>query len=74
MAIMPDTLRLSPVQELTLASIRAEAVRRHEKARKAAKARGREHFPDLPYECSWAFETEWINSYNREVRGWHTAH
>jgi len=29
---------------------------RHEKKRKSEKARGREDFPLLPYECSWAYE------------------
>lgn len=41
-----------------LESIRKEARKRHEKARRAARKRGRKDFPDLPFECSWAFEEE----------------
>ena len=43
-----------------LLEIKTAAKVRHEKARRAAKARGRMDFPDLPYECSWAFETEFL--------------
>lgn len=41
-----------------LEKVRAAAKVRHEKARKAARKRGRLDFPLLPYECSWAFEQE----------------
>lgn len=44
--------------ELELEAVRKVARDRHEKARRAAKARGRHDFPDLPWECSWAFEEE----------------
>jgi hypothetical protein len=36
---------------------------RHEKARKAARAKGRD-FPSIPFECSWAFEEQ----FRRETR------
>lgn len=64
MALMPDALRFSPEEWAQLAAIKAAAVRRHERARTAAARRGRRDFPDLPYECSWAFEEE----FRREVR------
>lgn len=54
--IMPDSLRLTPEEQGKLDEIRRLAKIRHEKARKAALARGRKDFPDLPIECSWAFE------------------
>lgn len=41
-----------------LEAIQAEARKRHEFSRKAAKARGRRDFPALPFECSWAFEEQ----------------
>lgn len=41
-----------------LEEIRKTAKIRHERARKAAKRQGRQHFPLLPYECSWAFEED----------------
>ncbi len=56
--LIPDSLRFTPAQEAELAEIRRKAKIRHEKARKAARQRGRKDFPDLPYECSWAFEEE----------------
>lgn len=58
MALMPNYLRLRPDLEAKLAAIRQAAKERHERARKAAKAQGRVHFPDLPYESSWAYEQE----------------
>ncbi len=48
----------------SLSEIKKEAKVRHEKARKAAAARGRKDFPLLPYECSWAYEQQ----YDREHR------
>jgi hypothetical protein len=65
MAKMPDHLRLTPAEQAQLDAIQADAKIRHEKARKAAKRRGRTDFPDLPYECSWAYEEEFRN----RVRG-----
>ena len=56
MASLPDSMRLSPSAEAELREIQTAAKVRHEKARKAAKRRGRLDFPDLPYECSWAYE------------------
>ena len=56
MAMMPDYLRLTPGQQAILDEIKRKAKIRHEKARLAAKKRGRHDFPDLPYECSWAYE------------------
>lgn len=53
---------LTELEGITLEQIRAAARARHESARKAAKARGRTDFPMLPYECSWAFETQWLRS------------
>lgn len=58
MATMPDSLRLTPAEEQELQGIRTKAKVRHEKARKAAKKRGRKDFPDLPFECSWAYEEQ----------------
>jgi hypothetical protein len=58
MAIMPDSLRFTSVEEALLGAIQKRAKERHEKARRAAKKRGRKDFPMLPYECSWAFEQE----------------
>jgi hypothetical protein len=58
MATMPDSLRFTPNQEAQLDAIRAKAKIRHEKARKAAKQKGRNDFPLLPFECSWAFEQQ----------------
>jgi len=49
----------------SLAQIIKEAKGRHEKARKAAKQRGRHSFPMLPYEASWAFEQEY-DRHNRK--------
>ena len=43
--------------------IRVVAKIRHEKARKAAKKRGRNDFPMLPIECSWAFEMAFARNY-----------
>lgn len=57
-AIMPDSMRLSTDHEKELEFIRKAARTRHEKARKAAKKRGRHDFPDFPYEDSWAYENE----------------
>ncbi len=44
--------------EPSLDEIKRLAKIRHEKARRAARRRGRKDFPMLPYECSWAFEEE----------------
>ena len=43
-------------QIATIDTIKTFAKARHERARKAAAARGRKDFPSLPIECSWAFE------------------
>ena len=53
---MPDHLRLTADQKSQLGKIQDAAKIRHEKARKAARKRGRTDFPLLPVECSWAFE------------------
>lgn len=56
MALMPDYLRLTVVEQAELDEIKRLAKIRHEKARKAAAKRGRKDFPLLPYECSAAYE------------------
>jgi hypothetical protein len=58
MAFMPDHLKLTPDEQARLDGIHRAARIRHEKARKAAKRRGRHDFPLEPYECSWAYEQE----------------
>lgn len=57
---------LTAEQEEELRQIRVEAKRRHEKARKAALRRGREDFPLLPFECSWAYELKFIRGLTRK--------
>lgn len=57
MAILPDYMRLTPAEQAGLDEIKRVAKIRHEKERKAAKRNGRHHFPDQPFECSWAYET-----------------
>ena len=64
MALMPDSLRLTPAEQTELDRIRAAARVRHEKARKAAAKAGRKDFPMLPFECSWAYEEQ----FRRRVR------
>jgi hypothetical protein len=56
MALMPDNLRLTAEQQAELDKIQAAAKVRHAKARLAAKAKGRNDYPALPFECSWVFE------------------
>lgn len=56
--LMPDTLKLTPTEQQALQLTRHYAKLRHERARKAALQRGRRDFPDLPFECSWAYEEE----------------
>jgi len=53
-----DKALIQRVRDVALENIRIRARKRHELARKAAKARGRLDFPMLPYECSWSFEME----------------
>lgn len=59
---------------MTLQEIQAAATTRHERARKAARQRGRTAFPDLPYECSWAFGEEFRRNadqtYDVERQAW----
>ena len=62
MAAMPDSLRLTPAEAADLETIREEARERHARARKAAAKRGRIDFPDLPVECSWAYEVQFLRS------------
>ena len=57
-----DHLQLTPEHEIELQEIIKKAKIRHEKARKAAKNRGRHDFPDLPYEASAAYEKEFQSS------------
>lgn len=57
-AILPDNMRLTSNEEKELESIREKARVKHEKARIAAKKRGRTDFPNSPYEDSWAYENE----------------
>ena len=59
MAIMTERLRLTEEEKSALQKIIAEAKVRHEKKRQALARRGRGSFPDLPFECSWAFEEEY---------------
>jgi hypothetical protein len=51
---------MTPEMAIELEKIRAAAKERHELNRKAALKRGRKDFPMLPYECSWAYEMEFI--------------
>lgn len=51
---------MTETQAAALEAIRVVARKRHEKARKAARQRGRKDFPALPFECSWAFEQQWL--------------
>ena len=59
--VIPEHLRLTPDEEAELESIRVQARANHERKRKAAKQRGRHDFPSLPFECSWAFETQFLS-------------
>lgn len=52
----------------SLAKIKDQARERHEKARRAAKARGRVDFPLFPYECSAAHEHEFVMQWRRDHR------
>lgn len=61
MSIYRETL--SPEQLKELKDIQSKAKAKHDKAYKAAKARGRD-YPLLPYECSWAYEMEFRRSKN----------
>ena len=54
-------LRLTPVEQAELDRIMKEAGARHERARKAAAARGRRDFPGSPFEHSWAFNEQFRN-------------
>lgn len=58
-------LDLTPTEERELKRICDEARVRHEKARKAAAARGRHHFPISPYEGSWAHLQECMRKWRR---------
>ena len=60
--ILADHLKLTQADEKELEQIRVQARANHERKRRAAKQRGRHDFPSLPYECSWAFETEFLRS------------
>jgi len=51
---------LTPNEAAELQRIREAAKVLHEKARRAAAQRGRHDFPALPYECSWAYEQEFL--------------
>lgn len=55
---MPHPLLLTIAERGELDRIRSAAKVRHEKARKAAARRGRHNYPELPYECSWAYEEQ----------------
>lgn len=68
MAVMPESMRLTPDEEEAIQTIRTAAKVRHEAARKAAAKRGRRDFPLLPYECSWAFENEFLSKYRNGLR------
>lgn len=57
---LPDSMRFTAEEQSQLDKIKIKAKDRHNKARKAAKASGRDSFPELPYECSWAFENEFM--------------
>lgn len=65
---LPDSMKLSPEEQSELDSIRSAARERHERARKAAKARGRHDFPESPYESSWAFEQEFRRNKRKGVK------
>jgi hypothetical protein len=53
----------------SLDEIKRLAKIRHEKARLAARRRGRKDFPMLPYECSWAYEEEYRRKYGKNPYG-----
>jgi hypothetical protein len=51
---------MTPDEKERLEAIKAKAVDRHERARKAAAARGRKDFPACPFECSWAYWLQFL--------------
>ena len=57
---LPDYMRFTPAQQAQFDQVVAQAKVRHEKARKAAKARGRHSFPDSPFEGSWVHQLQWF--------------
>jgi hypothetical protein len=61
-AAMKMKIMITPKAEAELNRIKTAAKSRHERARKAAKQRGRFDFPDLPFECSWAYEEEFFKA------------
>ena len=60
MAKIPDTLRFTPLEATELAAIRAKALIRFEAFKKAERFKGRRHFPDHPFEFSWAYEMKFL--------------
>lgn len=57
---IPEDLKLTQEEQQQLSEIQAKAKVRHERARRAAAKQGRTDFPMLPYECSWAYEQEFL--------------
>lgn len=62
MKVGADYFKLTPNEQFDLDTIRSKAKIKHEKARRAAKQRGRKDYPLLPYECSWAYEMEFFRT------------
>ena len=60
--VMTEAERFTPEEQLELDNIRKKAKERHARERRAAKALGREHYPEFPYECSWAYEQEFMRA------------
>lgn len=56
---MPDSMRLTAEEQAELDALKAKARAVHLRAYKRAKKKGRD-YPLLPYECSWAFEMEFL--------------
>lgn len=67
MATMTKSMMMTPEQEDLLFKIREQAKKRHEVARKSAAKRGRRDFPDLPFECSWAYEQKFRRHHPPEM-------
>jgi hypothetical protein len=59
---MEMKITITPEAGAELNRIKKDARAAHERARKAAKQRGRLDFPDLPFECSWAYEEEFFKA------------
>jgi hypothetical protein len=59
-AMLPDSLRLTAAEQAELSEIQRTAQIEFDKRRKAAAKRGRKDYPAFPFECSWAYETQFL--------------